>query len=87
MDEPIHWALIRMAHRTVADLSLIPMQDVLGLGSEARMNTPGKMGGNWTWRFTEDQIDPDQWAKLKEMTRAYGRIKLEKEDESRPEWM
>jgi 4-alpha-glucanotransferase len=53
--------LIRTAYSTVADFVIIPMQDVLNLGSEARMNYPGKLGGNWTWRFSWTQI-PDYLA-------------------------
>ncbi len=48
--------LIRAAYASVADLVVIQMQDILKLGGEARMNFPGKLGGNWTWRFTWDQV-------------------------------
>jgi 4-alpha-glucanotransferase len=47
----VHWAFVRAAQSSVADLCVIPLQDVLGLGSEARMNTPSRMHGNWTWRY------------------------------------
>jgi 4-alpha-glucanotransferase len=53
--------LIRAAYSSVADLVVIPMQDILNLGGESRMNFPGKLGGNWTWRFTWDQV-PDYLA-------------------------
>ncbi len=53
--------LIRTAYATVADIVIIPMQDVLNLGGEARMNFPGKLGGNWTWRFQWNQV-PDYLA-------------------------
>ncbi len=49
--------LIRLAYSSVADIVIIPMQDILNLDSDARMNYPGKPDGNWTWRFTWDQID------------------------------
>ncbi|OHE71742.1 MAG: 4-alpha-glucanotransferase, partial [Treponema sp. GWB1_62_6] len=49
--EGLLWRLIRLAYASVADFCVIPMQDVLGLGSEARMNTPSTIGGNWTWRL------------------------------------
>lgn len=49
--------LIRVAYASVANMVIIPMQDILGLGSEARMNYPGKLGGNWTWRFKWDQVN------------------------------
>jgi 4-alpha-glucanotransferase len=45
-----HWAMVRAVLASVADLAIVPMQDVLGLGSEARMNHPGTVGSNWTWR-------------------------------------
>ncbi len=49
-------ALIRAAYMSVANIVIIPMQDILNLGTDARMNFPSKLGGNWTWRFTWDQI-------------------------------
>src|SRR5258708_3964917 len=48
----IHWDMIRLALASVADVAMVPIQDILGLGSEARMNLPGTSTGNWTWRFT-----------------------------------
>jgi 4-alpha-glucanotransferase len=45
------WGLIRLAHTSKARLAIIPMQDILGLGSAARMNTPGRLSGNWSWRM------------------------------------
>lgn len=54
----IRGALIRAAYMSVANIVIIPLQDILNLGTEARMNFPGKLGGNWTWRFTWDQIYP-----------------------------
>ena len=57
----IHWAFIRAALASVADTAIVPLQDVLGLGSEARMNLPGRARGNWRWRFTAgvpDRRDP-----------------------------
>jgi 4-alpha-glucanotransferase len=58
---------------SVADTVLIPMQDVLGLGSEARMNLPGRMGGNWRWRYEREQLDPSMVARLRTLTKLYGR--------------
>jgi 4-alpha-glucanotransferase len=49
--------LIKSAYSSVANIVVIPMQDILNLGNEARMNFPGKLGGNWNWRFTWDQIN------------------------------
>jgi 4-alpha-glucanotransferase len=63
-DDGIHWAFIRAAQCSPASLSVIPLQDVLGLGSEARMNTPSLHGGNWRWRFDEGQLSSGLAAKL-----------------------
>lgn len=72
-DENIAWELIRLAQRSVADIAIYPLQDALGLGSEARMNTPGQPAGNWTWRFTWDQVGYWLAPALDEMTVLYGR--------------
>ena len=80
-DEDLHWAMIRLAYRSVADLAIVPLQDVLGLGSEARMNTPGKVGGNWTWRFGANDIQPAHASRLSKLTQIYGRQKVEAEPE------
>ncbi len=69
----MHWTLIRTALASVANTVLIPMQDVLGLGNEARMNLPGRQAGNWGWRFSWDQVTPDIRARLKEMVQTYDR--------------
>jgi 4-alpha-glucanotransferase len=58
---------------SVAALSVYPLQDVLSLGSECRMNLPGVLGGNWEWRFKQDQIDPFTIARLADLTEIYGR--------------
>ncbi|MCX7984745.1 MAG: 4-alpha-glucanotransferase [Bacteroidetes bacterium] len=71
--QEIHWDLIRLALQSVADIVIIPFQDVLGLGSEARMNTPGTVGGNWQWRFTWDQVGPYAASRLCEYTALYER--------------
>jgi len=63
-DDGIHWAFIRAAQCSPASLSIIPLQDVLGLGSEARMNTPSLHGGNWRWRFDQGRLTSELAAKL-----------------------
>jgi 4-alpha-glucanotransferase len=63
-DDGVHWGFIRAAQCSPASLSIIPLQDVLGLGSEARMNTPSLYGGNWRWRFDPGQLRSDLAAKL-----------------------
>ena len=67
--------LIRTAYASVANFVIIPMQDILGLGSEARMNFPGKLGGNWTWRFEWDQVDSNLPLNYKSLTELYERNK------------
>jgi 4-alpha-glucanotransferase len=69
----IHWDLIRLALGSVARMSLFPLQDVLGLGSEARMNLPGTASGNWEWRFTADRLTHPVRKKLRELTKIYER--------------
>lgn len=69
----MHWTLMRAALASVANTVLIPMQDILGLGSEARMNLPGRQAGNWQFRFTWDQLTPDITARLREMMSMYDR--------------
>ncbi len=70
----IHWDMIRLALASVADTAVIPMQDVLGLGTEARMNLPGSAVGNWRCRFTDDQLTPAATDKLTELTNLYDRV-------------
>ncbi|MBU0733953.1 MAG: 4-alpha-glucanotransferase [Proteobacteria bacterium] len=69
----IHWEIIRLAMMSVADIAIIPMQDILGLGEDARMNQPATTSGNWRWRLLSEQITPDIERKLSGMTRTYGR--------------
>lgn len=69
----VHWDLIRLALNSVADLAIIPLQDVLGLGSEARMNSPGLADGNWGWRYQADALTEEIRVKLREMTRLSNR--------------
>ncbi len=86
VQESLQWALIRMAYRSVADIAIAPLQDILGLGAEARMNTPGKLGGNWTWRFLEGDLKPEHQARMLDLALTYGR-KEPKEKQARPKWM
>jgi 4-alpha-glucanotransferase len=72
-DEPMPWALVRLAHTSPARLAVVPAQDLLGLGSEARMNTPGVTDGNWTWRAADGVFDDDLAARLREVVAATGR--------------
>ena len=71
----IHWVGIRVIMASVADTAVFPLQDVLGLGSEARMNTPGTSGGqNWRWRYPAAALTPDVGERLRELTEIYGRL-------------
>lgn len=72
--DDIAWDLIRASWASQADLSMAPLQDVLSLGSESRMNLPGRPDGNWTWRFLPDQVSADQAGRLEEINSLYGRI-------------
>ena len=80
LGEEIHWALIRTAYRSVADIAIVPLQDVLGLGTEARMNAPGKFGGNWSWRFRTEELLPQHRDRLLEFVVTYGRKVPPKEE-------
>lgn len=66
--------LIRAAYQSVARVAIIPMQDVLKLGSEARMNRPAVLDGNWGWRFDWDQVPPGRAAWLRDLAAATGRL-------------
>jgi 4-alpha-glucanotransferase len=74
VDHEVHWDLIRLAMGSVADTTLIPMQDVLGLGNEARMNYPSSERGNWQWRYSDDQVSDEIKRRLRELTEIYGRV-------------
>ncbi len=71
----IHWDLIRLAMESRADLAVAPMQDLLGLGAEARMNLPGTAAGNWGWRLSAIP-DADVAARFRELVRRGGRGRL-----------
>ncbi len=69
----ISWDMIRLAFSSVADLAVIPLQDILSLGGEARMNLPGTTGGNWQWRLQEGQLTEPILDRLGDLTNLYGR--------------
>jgi len=71
----IHWEFIRLAMMSVANTAIIPMQDVLGLGKEARMNKPATTRGNWQWRLLPEQLTSSLVERLLEVTVAYGRAR------------
>lgn len=72
--EDIQWEFVRAAFSSVADLAVIPMQDYLGLGSEARINTPSTLGGNWQWRMKKGSFTKELAGKMRDMTELYGRL-------------
>ncbi|MDB5801040.1 MAG: 4-alpha-glucanotransferase [Rhodocyclales bacterium] len=69
----IHWELIRVASASVANTAIHPLQDVLGVGAEARMNRPGRPDGNWRWRFKQDELLPWHAQRLAALTGLYER--------------
>jgi len=73
-DDGIHWAMIRVAFQSVANLCIIPFQDVLGLGSEARMNVPSLNRGNWCWRLCPEQLRPELAEKLAALAEVTDRL-------------
>jgi 4-alpha-glucanotransferase len=73
-DDGINWAMIRVAVDSPASLSVIPLQDVLSLGSEARMNVPSVDDGNWQWRFRADMLRPELAEKLALMAEVADRL-------------
>ena len=70
----IHWEMIRYAFASVANTAIIPMQDLLGLDNEARMNIPSTLGNNWVWRMKEEDLTDALSEKLFNMTKIYGRL-------------
>jgi 4-alpha-glucanotransferase len=80
----IHWDMIRMCALSIANTAIFPLQDVLGLGSESRMNRPGSASGNWEWRFDADAISGELAARLLSLTRTYGRQPARAVKGSRP---
>jgi 4-alpha-glucanotransferase len=69
----INWDLIRAIWSSVADTAIVPLQDILGLGNEARMNLPATTSGNWSWRFEAEAITDEIIARLRKLTDTYGR--------------
>jgi 4-alpha-glucanotransferase len=70
----VHWQFIRAVLASVADTAIVPVQDLLGLGSDARMNRPGTDTGNWRWRLVPGQLGRDTARKLAVMTQTYERV-------------
>jgi 4-alpha-glucanotransferase len=72
--EEIQWDFIRAVQASVANTAIVPMQDLLELGTEARMNLPNSTSGNWSWRFEAEALSDKLAARLKDLSCLYGRI-------------
>jgi len=72
-NEPVNWVFIRAVLASIADVAIIPLQDVLGFGSEARMNLPGTITGNWRWRYRPDALTKEISEQLLQLTQLYDR--------------
>jgi 4-alpha-glucanotransferase len=73
-DEPMNWRMIRAYYSSVAHVAMVPIQDVLGLGTEARMNKPGIGDGNWGWRMRPGAFSEEQQSRLHQFAAVYDRI-------------
>jgi len=71
----INWDFIRAVQMSVADVSIVPVQDLLGADSSARMNTPGRAEGNWSWRFRSEALTDEIRERLRVNTHIYGRLR------------
>jgi 4-alpha-glucanotransferase len=69
------WGLVRLAFASPADTAIAPMQDLLGLGSSARMNRPGEPRGNWEWRFGEESLTRRLAARIRKLVASTGRLR------------
>jgi 4-alpha-glucanotransferase len=69
----VHWELIKLAMSSVANLAVVPVQDVLGLGQQARMNHPARTKGNWLWRLPPRRLTLKIAKSLAKLTTLYGR--------------
>lgn len=80
-DDELNWAFIRAVLASVANTAIIPLQDVLGVGGEGRMNLPNSTDGNWGWRFADGDLTEEHARRLRELVVTYGRMpKSEKSD-------
>lgn len=77
--EGIHWGMVRAAWGSIAELSVAPIQDVLGLDGRARMNTPSTLGENWRFRLTQEMLTPGLEKKLYRLTQLYSRLAAPKQ--------
>ena len=73
-EDGVNWALIRLAQSSVAEFSVVPLQDVLGLGAEARLNTPSTLDGNYHWRFQAGSLTPSLAQRLANLAEVTDRL-------------
>ena len=73
-NKDVQWEFIRAAMSSVSDTCIVPMQDYLGLGTEARINVPSTLGTNWKWRMLPDAFDEELAERIRKMTKLYGRL-------------
>lgn len=85
-EDGVNWAMIRAAINSVASLSVVPLQDVLGLGSDARMNVPSLQNGNWRWRFAADLLRPELAKKLATLVEVSDRLPHTPEQIASEDW-
>jgi len=83
--DDIAWDLLRLAEASVANFAVAPVQDVLSLGPEARMNFPGKPQGNWSWRLKPGQLTAEHAGRLRHLSEVYGRLLAPEEEEASEE--
>src|SRR5271166_1417878 len=86
-EDGINWAMIRAASGCVASLCVVPLQDALGLGSDARMNVPSREEGNWGWRFNGERLRPDLAKKLAVLAEVSDRLPEPLPSTTREEWV
>lgn len=82
--EGYNWGMMRAAWSSVSELAIVPMQDLIGIGSEGRMNTPSTLGGNWEWRASADQITGKLAKRLLKYMQMYGRVRGQEEEQESP---
>ncbi|HYL92776.1 MAG TPA: 4-alpha-glucanotransferase, partial [Alphaproteobacteria bacterium] len=85
MADGVHWAFIRAAYSSVAGLAIVPLQDVLGLGSDGRMNVPSESKGNWGWRYTPDALTGELAHKLASLAQGTDRAPAGQAETAKPD--
>jgi 4-alpha-glucanotransferase len=78
-NDGIHWAMIRLALSSVGNTAILPFQDILGLGTDAKMNTPSQATGNWGWRCRVEAFNDELSGRLKHLTYLYGRAPIDRD--------